>query len=228
MSDELHALAPGFALDALDELEQARFIKHLTECLPCQDEVAAIQEKLVPLALAVEEAPPAHIRDRVLAAVDTAPQETPRRPKNTRLSWLLAAAAIAVLSVFGATLWGRGGLVDSVLGDPAALTFEAMATEAGTGVFDTASVIYSEQYAAAVLVIDGLASVGMERTYEMWLVGDTGPIPAGTFRPAPDGNASVEIEGELTDGLVFAVTEELAGGVPSPTGEILLTARIDT
>jgi len=52
--------------------------------------------------------------------------------------------------------------------------------------------------------------------------------PNPTFRPAPDGNASVEIEGELTDGLDFAVTEKLAGGVPSPTGEILLTASIDT
>ena len=40
MSD-LHKLTGAYAVDALDELERARFEQHLTECDDCRAEVAS-------------------------------------------------------------------------------------------------------------------------------------------------------------------------------------------
>jgi anti-sigma-K factor RskA len=63
------------------------------------------------------------------------------------------------------------------------------------------------------------------RTYQLWLI-DAGQqkISAGTFAPESNGNALVRAQYRLSpDSLaVVAVTEEPEGGVPQPTGSIVL------
>lgn len=75
MSQELHELAGIYALDALPEDEQAEFEEHLEQCEACRREVVELQATTSALAVAVEETPPAGLRDRVLAQVDQTPQE---------------------------------------------------------------------------------------------------------------------------------------------------------
>jgi anti-sigma-K factor RskA len=63
------------------------------------------------------------------------------------------------------------------------------------------------------------------RTYQLWLVPATGsPISAGTFDPDARGDASVVLPTLPPDVMAaaFAVTDELAGGVPQPTGAKVL------
>jgi hypothetical protein len=70
-----------------------------------------------------------------------------------------------------------------------------------------------------------LPAVRAGREYQLWLItADQQKIPAGTFRPDPRGNAVVEATYALpADALAaVAVTEEPAGGLPQPTGEILI------
>ena len=70
-----------------------------------------------------------------------------------------------------------------------------------------------------------LPAVQAGREYQLWLVtADDRKISAGTFRPDPRGTAVVEATYALpADALAaVAVTEEPAGGVPQPTGEILI------
>ena len=43
MSD-IHALSGAYAVDALDDIERARFEQHLAECADCRAEVAALRE----------------------------------------------------------------------------------------------------------------------------------------------------------------------------------------
>ncbi len=43
MSD-LHGLSGAYAVDALDDLERARFERHLAECEDCRAEVASLVE----------------------------------------------------------------------------------------------------------------------------------------------------------------------------------------
>jgi len=64
------------------------------------------------------------------------------------------------------------------------------------------------------------------RTYQLWLVTPKAKISAGTFTPRPDGAAEVQATYALApDQLTaIAVTEEPAGGVPQPTGALVISA----
>lgn len=73
--DDLHSLAAPYALDALEPDERRRFEKHLRSCDRCAAEVRALSEDAVRLAWSTAAPPPAAMRDRVLAAVRTTPQE---------------------------------------------------------------------------------------------------------------------------------------------------------
>ncbi|HWP70694.1 MAG TPA: anti-sigma factor, partial [Gemmatimonadaceae bacterium] len=66
------------------------------------------------------------------------------------------------------------------------------------------------------------------RTYQLWLITRTGQrISAGTFAPDPSGGAVVSAQYPLApDALqMIAVTEEPAGGVAQPTGEVLIAGQ---
>ncbi|TIC82877.1 anti-sigma factor [Nocardioides sp. GY 10127] len=70
MSD-VHALSGAYAIDALDELERARFEQHLAECGTCRTEVDSLREAGALLAELEPLTPPAGLRDRVLAEAAT-------------------------------------------------------------------------------------------------------------------------------------------------------------
>ena len=66
------------------------------------------------------------------------------------------------------------------------------------------------------------------RTYQLWLITRTGQrISAGTFAPDPSGGAVVSAQYPLApDALqMIAVTEEPAGGVLQPTGEVVIAGQ---
>ncbi|MFF8683267.1 anti-sigma factor domain-containing protein [Streptomyces sp. NPDC015237] len=122
-----HSLAAPYALDALEGAERERFERHLERCAPCAAEVRALSEDAVRLAWSTAAPAPAALRERVLAAVRTTPQEpaagrgpalrlpahvwegsrTPERSRAVRPRPLLvpfatvtAAAALVVASLF--------------------------------------------------------------------------------------------------------------------------------
>lgn len=69
-----------------------------------------------------------------------------------------------------------------------------------------------------------LATPAAGRTYQLWLVTDTAKISAGTFASDSAGSAVVRAEHALAPGALraVAVTDEPAGGVPQPTGPVVL------
>ena len=73
--DDPHSLAAPYALDALEPDERRRFEKHLRRCDRCAGEVRALSEDAVRLAWSTSAPAPPAMRDRVLAAVRTTPQE---------------------------------------------------------------------------------------------------------------------------------------------------------
>ncbi|MFD7279377.1 anti-sigma factor domain-containing protein [Streptomyces sp. NPDC059862] len=73
--EDQHSLAAPYALDALEPDERRRFEKHLARCDRCAAEVRALSEDAVRLAWSTAAPAPAALRDRVLAAVRTTPQE---------------------------------------------------------------------------------------------------------------------------------------------------------
>jgi anti-sigma-K factor RskA len=82
--EDLHSLAAPYALDALEPAERARFERHLKDCDSCAAEVRALSEDAVRLAWSAAAPPPFAMRDRVLAAVRTIPQEPVARPEPAR------------------------------------------------------------------------------------------------------------------------------------------------
>ncbi|MEU4928866.1 anti-sigma factor [Streptomyces yokosukanensis] len=73
--EDLHSLAAPYALDALEPGERRRFATHLRGCERCAAEVRGLAEDAVRLAWSTAAPAPAALRERVLAAVRTTPQE---------------------------------------------------------------------------------------------------------------------------------------------------------
>lgn len=71
MSADIHGLVGAYAVDAIDEQERSAFELHLAECPECQAEVASLQAAATQLALMSETAPPAALRESVLAGIKT-------------------------------------------------------------------------------------------------------------------------------------------------------------
>jgi anti-sigma-K factor RskA len=62
-------------------------------------------------------------------------------------------------------------------------------------------------------------------TYQVWLITDSTKISAGTFQPDSTGHAFMQAKYALDRNALkaVAVTEEPAGGMPSPTGPIIVS-----
>jgi hypothetical protein len=63
------------------------------------------------------------------------------------------------------------------------------------------------------------------QTYQIWLITPNAKISAGTFTPAPDSSVEVHATYALPHDALrgVAVSQEPSGGVPQPTGHILIT-----
>jgi anti-sigma-K factor RskA len=66
---DIHKLTGAYAMDALDDLERARFEQHLSGCEDCRAEVTELRETAALLAETVATPPPASLRDSVLAGI---------------------------------------------------------------------------------------------------------------------------------------------------------------
>jgi anti-sigma-K factor RskA len=69
-----------------------------------------------------------------------------------------------------------------------------------------------------------LPALPQDKTYELWYIAGGKPVPAGTFAVDEHGTASVRVESVPDVGSIeaWAVTVEPAGGVPQPTGAMVL------
>jgi hypothetical protein len=77
----------------------------------------------------------------------------------------------------------------------------------------------------AVFVAANLPQLAPDKTYELWFIADGKPVPAGTFGVDANGRSgTVEVNGvaPLDHVQAWAVTLEPLGGVPQPTGTMVL------
>jgi anti-sigma-K factor RskA len=77
---------------------------------------------------------------------------------------------------------------------------------------------------SALFYAHHLPDPGADKTYQLWYITDRGPISAGVFDVDVRGDGSLRVEGVADPAAVvaWAVTVEPAGGVPQPTGEMVL------
>jgi anti-sigma-K factor RskA len=234
-TDDIHALAGLYALDALEPDELTRFEVHLDRCATCRDEVGGFRATGARLGQAVAEPAPPSLRDSVLAEVART-RQTPRRfgsaSARHRARWTiaasLAAAAAALVLVLGLQVRDLRGERD----DLAAVADVLAARDAETATLTGSSgmggrVVRSPSTGRAVVVLDGLPVVADDRAYALWAIGDAGPVPAGLVRPGGDGQVVTVIDADALAGAkAFGVTEEPASGSAAPTGPILLQGQL--
>lgn len=69
-----------------------------------------------------------------------------------------------------------------------------------------------------------LPALKPDKTYQLWFIAGGKPVSAGVFSVDPRGTASLRVENvvEVKDIQAWAVTVEPRGGVPQPTGEMVL------
>lgn len=252
MNADVHALAGAYALNALPPDEQAFFERHLAECDTCRLEVTELQETASRLAAGVAATPPDSLRARVLAAADVTRQLPPEpsgerspaqvvelptsRWKRLRQGALVGVAACLALVVFALSgvivslnqrlnqARNEPSSVVSVLGAP---DLETVDLEVG-GAATPSRFLYSPKLDRGVLVANGLPEPGTDETYELWLIHDGTPVPAGLFRPGQGGGAIAEVSAPVRGAELVAVTIEPAGGSQKPTGEILASAPLQS
>ncbi len=80
--------------------------------------------------------------------------------------------------------------------------------------------LWDESKQEGVFVVQHLKSLPPNKDYQLWVMENgTTPVDAGVFRVNADGGVRVEFKTKqpITVAGKFAVTEEIHGGVPSPT-----------
>jgi len=237
MSD-LHKLTGAYAMDALDELERARFEQHLAQCEDCRAEVAELRETAALLAETAAVAPPPSLRDSVLTGISqvrplapevtTIPltQSAPTRSEQStgRRGWapLLVAAALALLVGLGAMIvapWAdddevpRLTAAEQVLQAPDAEEVFLDLGEAGR-----ATVTRSKSQDKAVITTEDMVAAPEGKDYELWFMSpDEEFIAAGLMPDAAD--QTVVLDGSAAEAIAVGITVEPEGGSEQPTSD---------
>jgi anti-sigma-K factor RskA len=218
---ELHELTAGYALDALDVDERARYEEHLASCEPCREELQGFWQVSAALGRAAGgPAPPRALRERILEqARRERPNVVPLRPRRL-VPALSAAAAVAAVAAIAFAVWGTSLAREldrtddelAVLSDPNARTFAS-----GGGEADLVVTPGGE----AALVVRKLAPAPEGKDYEIWVFEGDVPRRAGVFEKP----GVALLERPVEPGQTVAVTLERDGGVDAPTGTPLFTAE---
>jgi anti-sigma-K factor RskA len=217
---DLHDLTAGYALDALDPDERARYEEHLASCESCREELQDFWQVSGALGRAAGgPTPPASLRERILEqARDERPNVVPLR-RRAATPALASAAAVAAVVALALGVWSLSlsndlddaNSVVALLSDPNARVNESAGGEANLVVTPTGR---------AALVVRRLAPAPAGKDYEIWVIEDGVPQRAGLFeRPGV-----AMLTRRVGRGQTVAVTLEPDGGVDAPTGDPIFTA----
>jgi anti-sigma factor RsiW len=228
---DIHTLAGAYALDAIDDLDRARFEQHLAGCPACTGEVTELIETVGALTEATDEAPPAALRTAVLARVNDTPQLRPAKPRRPthRRRWLVAAAAVVALGGAGAvgyaiadrsaTGTGEAQRIAAVLDAPDART-QSAAADGGR-----VTVVAAGSLDEAVAVLTDLPAPGAGHTYQLWLIRDRVPRSVGVL--AAGRTEATELIGGVRGAQALGVSREPAGGAATPTVPLVTELPLD-
>lgn len=233
MNTDIHALSGAYAIDALDDIERAQFERHLAVCGDCQAEVASLREAAGLLAETTSTTPPASLRDRILAEIETvrplpplapAPEaeETPAHGRRWSRGLVAAAAVVAAL--------GAGGVVWHPWTDQSSQAPSLSAADRVRNAADAvtvtrkvdggeATITASRSLNQFVVSTQGMPALPAGKVYEMWLQdSDHAMVPvSGGLMTAAD--ATVVLKGDVANALGAGITVEPAGGSRVPTSD---------
>jgi anti-sigma-K factor RskA len=218
---ELLELATPYALNAISDTERAAIDRQLAAAPAAiadtfRDEVRAVRETMAAVSATTAAEPPARLRAAVLAA---AQPDTVRRSRWRAVILAAAAAIVVGLAAFGAGIAlrpsSRPTMAEQIMAAP------DVRTVSGQLAGGTATVLFSRDRNAGVLVMNNVPPPSLGTVYQMWLIGDRGPTSAGTMNTAAVAPSTTDMLTNLGNSSALAFTVEPGNGSPQPTGKIL-------
>jgi len=243
--NDIHSLSGAYAVDAVDDIERARFGQHLAGCPDCRAEVESLRRAAVELSHLSRALPPARLREQVLrdiSAVRPLPPQveqeasarieqtartrrTPPEAKEQRRwssRWLAAAAAAVVLLGGGAAAvtqpWERQSQGQLTVAERVLSAPDKQATDKTFPGGASATLVRSKEVGRAVLVTHSMPGAPAGKVYQLWLQTTAGTMaPAGLMPPKSD--QTVVLEGDAATATGAGITVEPEGGSAAPTTE---------
>lgn len=228
----------AFALGSLDAEATADVRRHLSHCADCQGVLREYEEvmRLLPHALPIVEPSPS-ARAALLSRV----QDGQRGGTSARRRWsvpahwyAIAAAAILLLATVTVAMWSQNatqapesplGLVDELRRRDTVQMLAMMGSEHAPAA--VGQIIVDPGDTRAALMVSGLPAPPSGYEYQFWFVQpDDTRVSGGVFSVDANGSAIVAIDAprEFSRAWRCGVTEEPAGGSPTPTGRNVLSA----
>jgi anti-sigma-K factor RskA len=218
---ELLELATPYALNAISETERAAIDRQLAAAPASvaeafRDEVRAVRETMATVSATTAAEPPARLRATVLAAA----QQHAARRSRWRTAIVAAAAAVVVgLAAFGAGIALRPTPKPTMAAQ--IMAAPDVRTVSGQLAGGTATVVFSRDMNAGMLVMNNVPPPAQGSVYQMWLIRDQVPTSAGTMNTAAVAPSTTDMLPNLGHSSALAFTVEPGNGSPQPTGKIL-------
>lgn len=233
MNSELLELAVPYALHSVPDGERDELESRLAQAgLPVADafydEVRAVRETMAVVAAGSAQSPPPDLRRRLLSAVSednvrTLPRAggSPPSGSRRRIAALAAAAAVAIgLGAVGVGLTLRPPAPQST----AQQVFAAADVHTVSGAIPaggTATVVFSRDRNAGVLVMNDVPPPSPGSVYQMWLVSDSGATSAGTMDDKSVAPSTTAVLTNLGTSTKLRFTLEPGTGSTQPTGQVI-------
>lgn len=220
---DLMTLATPYALHAVSDSELADIERRVAAAPPdvaraFADEVRAVRETMAVMSAATAVEPPRQLRNQLLTEVSSDPVRVLRaRIKRWQTISLAAAAAVVI---------GLGALAVGIAMEPAPTPSTAEQVFAAPDVRTvsgpvptggTATVVFSRERNAGVLVMNNVAPPQPGTVYQMWLIDHDGAHSAGTMDAANVTPSTTAVLPDLGDSQMLAFTVEPPGGSAQPT-----------
>jgi anti-sigma-K factor RskA len=222
--EHVDELIPAHAMRSLDPDDERAVAAHLADCDRCRRMLADFEGVSASLAYAAPRAtPPPELRERLLASLEPVVEAAPpvaAEPRKPRFSWWPRVAAVAVpalaVCVLGLVVWNVS------LRDDLHSTKASLASNRAVYLNNVGNVV-ADSGGNLTLYAD-LAPAPAGKTYEAWVIGSSGPIPAGTFKGG--GTVVLDLTAQARPGDQVAITVEPAGGSEQPTTKPFSSASV--
>ena len=219
---ELLELAIPYALHAMPDAERADIDRRVAAAPSAvaaafADEVRGVRDAMAIVSAATAAEPPAHLR---AAALALAQPDRGRQLRWRTAAFVSAAAAIVV----GAAAFGVGVLMRPHPTQTVAeqiMTAPDVRTVSRPLANGTATVMFSRDRNAGVLVMNNVPPPAPGTVYQMWLIGSNGPTSAGTMGTAAVAPSTTATLTNLGSSTALAFTVEPGNGSVQPTSAIL-------
>jgi hypothetical protein len=211
-------------LHALTDSERADIDGQLAAAPPevaaaFADEVRAVRETMAVVSAATAVEPPADLRHRLLTSVSQDPvrQLSARRGMRWRTTILAAAAVLAIgLGALGVGIAMRPAptvsTAEQIFAAPDVRTVSGPIPGGGT-----ATLVFSHDKDAGVLVMNNVPPPKPDTVYQMWLVGEGSPRSAGTMDAKAVAPSTTAVLPDLGTSRALAFTVEPGSGSEQPT-----------